>query len=233
MFATTRWSLVAAAADPADPTTRDALAALCAAYWYPVYGYVRRRGHDHHAAQDLTQAFFARLLEKNDLAAADQTRGRFRAFLLAACRHFLLNQHDRESAKKRGGGRHRLALDFADADGRFGREPAAPDDSPERAFDRQWALGLLDRAVTELRREYVESGRAKLFDALKDVLLGGVEVGYAELATQLGMTEGAVKVAVHRLRQRYRDRLRAAIADTVADPAQVDDEVRDLFAALG
>ncbi|MBX9622668.1 MAG: sigma-70 family RNA polymerase sigma factor [Gemmataceae bacterium] len=232
MFATTRWSLVAAAADPADPQTRAALAALCTAYWYPVYGYVRRRGHDHHAAQDLTQAFFARLLEKNDLAAADQTRGRFRAFLLAACRHFLLNEHDKESARKRGGGRHRLSLDFGDADGRFTREPAS-DETPERAFDREWALGLLDRAVGELRREYEESGRAKLFAALKDTLLGGGDVAYADLAGQLGMTEGAVKVAVHRLRQRYRDRLRSAIADTVASPDEVDDEVRDLFAALG
>lgn len=232
MFATTRWSLVAAAADPADPQTRAALAALCTAYWYPVYGYVRRQGHPHHAAQDLTQAFFARLLEKNDLAAADQTRGRFRSFLLAACRHFLLNERDKEAAKKRGGGRHRLALDFADADGRFSREPAT-EETPERAFDRQWALGLLARAVAELRAEYVESGRGKLFDALKDVLVGGAEVGYAELAGQLGMTEGAVKVAVHRLRQRYRDRLRAAIADTVSSADEIDDEVRDLFAALG
>ena len=232
MFATTRWSLVAAAADPADPQTRAALAALCTAYWYPVYGYVRRQGHPHHAAQDLTQAFFARLLEKNDLAAADQTRGRFRSFLLAACRHFLLNERDKEAAKKRGGGRHRLALDFADADGRFSREPAT-EETPERAFDRQWALGLLARAVAELRAEYVESGRGKLFDARKDVLVGGAEVGYAELAGPLGMTEGAVKVAVHRLRQRYRDRLRAAIADTVSSADEIDDEVRDLFAALG
>lgn len=233
MFATTRWSLVAAAADPAAPAARQALADLCAAYWYPVYGYVRRQGHDHHAAQDLTQAFFTRLLEKNDLAAADQGRGRFRAFLLAACRHFLLNQHDRETARKRGGGRRVLALDFADADGRFAREPAGRDEPPEKAFDREWALGLLDKAVGELRAEYAGSGRAKLFDALKECLAGGGDVGYAGLAEQLGMTEGAVKVAVHRLRQRYRDRLRAAIADTVSGPDEIDAEVRDLFAALG
>jgi RNA polymerase sigma factor (sigma-70 family) len=232
MFQTTRWSLVAAAKDPAAPESRQALADLCRVYWYPVYAYVRRRGHDHHAAQDLTQAFFARLLEKNDLAAADRSRGRFRSFLLAACQHFLANRRDYETARKRGGGRAHVPLDFADADGRYSREPAH-DDTPERLFDRQWALGLLDRAVAELRAEYEGSGRGKLFDALKECLAGGAEVPYAELADRLGMTEGAVKVAVHRLRQRYRDRLRAVIADTVAKPEDVDDEIRDLFTALG
>jgi RNA polymerase sigma-70 factor (ECF subfamily) len=229
MFATTRWSMVAAAKDPAAPNAREALADLCRAYWFPVYAYVRRRGHDHHAAQDLTQAFFARLLEKNDIAAADRTRGRFRSYLLAACQHFLANEHDRAAAKKRGGGRVRL--DFEGADGRYSREPAH-DDTPERLFDRQWALGLLDRAVAELRAEYESSGRAKLFDALKGCLAGGAGASHAELAAQLGMTEGAVKVAVHRLKQRYRDRLRSAIADTVATPEEVDDEIRNLFAAL-
>jgi RNA polymerase sigma-70 factor (ECF subfamily) len=230
MFATTRWSLVAAAQDPAAPDCRQALADLCAAYWYPVYAYVRRRGHDHHRAQDLTQAFFARLLEKNDLAAADRTRGRFRSFLLTACQHFLANQHDFETAKKRGGGRSRVALDFAGADHRYSHEPTH-DDSPERLFDRRWALDLLDRALTELRTEYEESGRGKLFEMLKGTLTGGTDA-YADLAQSLDLTEGAVKVAVHRLRQRYRDRLRAAIAETVERPEDVDDEVRDLFAAL-
>jgi RNA polymerase sigma-70 factor (ECF subfamily) len=232
MFATTRWSLVAAAQDPAAPESRQALADLCTAYWYPVYAYVRRRGHDHHQAQDLTQAFFARLLETNDLADADRTRGRFRSFLLTACQHFLANQHDHANAKKRGGGRSHVALDFADADQRYSHEPAH-DDTPERLFDRRWALDLLDRALAELRTEYEESGRGKLFAALKGTLTGGAEEGYAELARALDMTEGAVKVAVHRLRQRYRDRLRAAIAETVERPEDVDDEVRDLFAALG
>jgi RNA polymerase sigma-70 factor (ECF subfamily) len=231
MFATTRWSLVAAAQDPAAPESRQALADLCAAYWYPVYAYVRRRGHDHHQAQDLTQAFFARLLEKNDLADADRTRGRFRSFLLTACQHFLANQHDHARAKKRGGGRSHVALDFADADHRYSREPAH-DDTPERLFDRRWALDLLDRALAELRGEYEDSGRGKLFDALKGTLTGAEEA-YVDLAERLAMTEGAVKVAVHRLRQRYRDRLRAAIAETVEKPEDVDDEVRDLFAALG
>ena len=232
MFATTRWTLVAAATDPADPQAREALADLCRAYWFPVYAYVRRRGHDQHAAQDLTQGFFTRLLEKNDLTAADRTRGRFRSFLLGACRHFLANQHDHATARKRGGGRTHLPLDFDAAAGRYGREPAGAD-TPERAFDREWALGLLDRAVGELRAEYAGSGRERLFDSLKDALAGGADVPHAEKARELGLTVGAVKVAVHRLRQRYRDRLRALIADTVAGPAEVDDEVRDLFAALG
>jgi RNA polymerase sigma factor (sigma-70 family) len=232
MFATTRWSLVAAATDPAAPHTREALADLCRLYWFPVYAYVRRRGRDHHAAQDITQAFFARLLETNGLAAADRARGRFRSYLLAACQHFLANEHDRETAKKRGGGRAHLPLDFDTADGRYAREPA-DGQPPERAFDREWALGLLDRALGELRAEYADSGKAKLFDALKGCLAGGAEVAYADLAAGLGMTEGAVKVAVHRLRQRYKDRLRRLIADTVATPDEVDDEIRDLFGALG
>src|SRR5262249_15082375 len=151
---------------------------------------------------------------------------------LAACQHFLANEHDREAAKKRGGGRTRVSLDLAGADGRYSREPAVGE-TPERAFERQWALGLLDRALGELRSEYAGSGRAKLFDALKDCLAGGAGGPYPNLARGLGRTGGAVKVAVHRLRQRYRDRLRAVIADTVATPEEVDDEIRELFAALG
>jgi RNA polymerase sigma factor (sigma-70 family) len=233
MFATTHWSLVAAAQEPDTPAAREALADLCRAYWFPVYAYVRRRGHDRHKAEDLTQAFFARLLEKNDLAAADKTRGRFRTFLLTACQHFLANQHDYARAKKRGGGKVPLSLDFAAAEGRYANEPADPE-TAERAFERRWALELLDAALAELRAEYVESGRGKLFDTLKGCLAaGGADAAYADLAAELGMTEGAVKVAVHRLRQQYRDRLRSAIARTVADEADVDDEVRDLFAALG
>jgi RNA polymerase sigma-70 factor (ECF subfamily) len=232
MFATTRWTLIATAAGDDSPAARQALADLCQSYWYPLYAYVRRRGHDHHQAQDLTQAFFARLLEKNDLTAADRTRGRFRSFLLTACQHFLANQHDFETARKRGGGRAHLAIDFESADGRYTAEPAH-DETPERLFDRRWALELLDQSLAELRQEYDESGRGKLFDALKGCLAGGAELAYAELARGLEMTEGAVKVAVHRLRQRYRDRLRAAIAETVEKPEDVDDEVRDLFAALG
>ncbi|QEL17308.1 RNA polymerase sigma factor [Limnoglobus roseus] len=232
MFATTRWSLIAAASETATPEARQALADLCAAYWFPVYAYVRRRGHARHAAEDLTQAFFARLLEKNDLAAADPDRGRFRSFLLTACQNFLANQHDHDSARKRGGGVSNLSLDFESAEGKFNREPAAADDSAERLFERRWAVELLDRALTELRREYAETDRETLFDVLKPTLSGDATAGYEQLADRLSLTVGAVKVAVHRLRQRYRDRVRDVIGRTVADPNEVDDEIRDLFAAL-
>jgi RNA polymerase sigma-70 factor (ECF subfamily) len=231
MFATTRWSLIAAARDPDAPEARQALAELCGLYWYPLYAYIRRRGHDHAGAEDLTQGFFAHLLERHDWAAADPARGRFRSFLLAACQHFLANEHDRATAQKRGSGRQPLSLDFADADGRYAREPAH-DQTPERLFERRWALTLLEQVLAGLREEYESSGKGRLFEALKGSL-GGPEVPYAAVAADLGLSEGAVKVAAHRLRQRYRDRLRAAIAETVAGEEQVDEELRDLFAALG
>jgi RNA polymerase sigma-70 factor (ECF subfamily) len=230
-FATTRWSLIAAARDAGIPAAREALAELCRLYWYPLYAYVRRRGHDHDAAQDLTQGFFARLLERQDWAAVDPERGRFRSFLLAACQHFLANEHDREHSRKRGGGQRLLSLDFADADGRYLREPSH-DQTPERLFERRWALTLLEQVLAGLQEEYESAGKGPQFEALKGSL-AGPEVPYAAVAEELGMSEGAVKVAAHRLRQRYRDRLRATIADTVADEAQVDEELRDLFAALG
>ena len=158
MFATTRWSLIAAARDPAAPEARRALAELCRLYWYPVYTYVRRRGHDHHQAEDLTQGFFARVLDKHDLGAADAGRGRFRSFLLTACQHFLANEHDRATAAKRGGGRADLSLDVAAAGDRYAGEPVDVD-TPERAFDRRWALDLIGRALAELRAEYAAAGR--------------------------------------------------------------------------
>jgi RNA polymerase sigma-70 factor (ECF subfamily) len=231
MFRTTRWSLVAAAGEAAGPTRSQALADLCGLYWYPVYAYVRRRSPDRHEAEDLTQAFFARLLEKNDLAAADPARGRFRTFLLTACQHFLANQHDHATAARRGGGVHPLSLNFGEGEERFTREPAAPG-SLEAEFERRWALTLLNQTLKEVQAEYAESGKGALFDVLKGTLAGEA-AGYRELGTRLGLSEGAVKVAVHRLRQRYREKLRAVIAETVASPSQVDDEIRDLFAALG
>lgn len=231
MFRTTRWSLIAAAGDPAATDSRQALADLCGQYWYPVYAYVRRRGSDRHKAEDLTQAFFARLLESNDLAAADRTRGRFRTFLLTACQHFLANRHDYETAVKRGGGVIPLPIDFGDGEERFTREPADPH-TAEADFERRWAVTLLDQTLKELRAEYAESGKATLFDGLKGTLTGDGPA-YRDLGERLGLSEGAVKVAVHRLKQRYRDKLRAVIAETVDTPADVDDEIRDLFAALG
>lgn len=232
MFATTRWSLVLAARDRQTPAAEAALAELCAAYWYPLYAFIRRSGHDANAAEDLTQEFFARLLEKSWLGQADQARGRFRSFLVTACRHFLANEYDREVALKRGGGRVALSFDFQDADIRYGREPA-DDLTPVRLFERRYALALLDQVMTALRAEYAAASKEPLFDALK-ATLGGTTDGptYADIARQLGMTVGAVKVSAHRLRQRYRERLRAAIAQTLDDPAAVDDEIRHLFAAL-
>ena len=225
-------AVVVAAGDAADPASRAALAQLCEAYWFPVYAYIRRKGHDRAKAEDLTQGFFARLLEKNDLAAADRTRGRFRSFLLAACQHYLANQHDFETAEKRGGGQRILSLDFDSAEGKFSREPKANHDSAERLFERRWAVELLDKALAELRLEYVQTDRGLLFDLLKPTLAGEEATGYDAISNQLGLTIGAVKVAVHRLRQRYRDRIREVIGRTVADPADVDAEIRDLFAAL-
>ncbi len=231
MFRTTRWSLIAAAGSTAGPDRSQALADLCRLYWYPVYAHVRRRTPDPHKAEDLTQSFFARLLEKNDLAAADPARGKFRTFLLTACQHFLANQHDHDTAQKRGGGVVLLPINFGEGEERFTREPAVRV-TPEAEFERRWAMALLDQTLKELRAEYAEAGKGKLFDALKG-LLAGDTTPYRELGQLLGLTEGAVKVAVHRLRQRYREKLRAVITETVDTPADVDDEIRDLFAALG
>ena len=232
MFATTRWSLIAAARDGDSPPARQALAELCGIYWYPLFAYVRRRGHDRDEAQDLTQAFFTRLLEKNDLAAADPARGRFRSFLLTACQHFLANQHDHEQALKRGGGRTFVPIDFDDAERRYSNEPAH-DQTPERLFERRWALALLDRVLNRLCGEYEAAGKDGLFARLKGYLTGSDPSSYAEAALMLGISEGAIKVAVHRLRKRYRDLLRDEIAQTLDHPTHIDDEIRALFFALG
>ncbi len=232
MFPATRWSLVAAAKGGASPESRRALAELCQTYWYPLYAYVRRRGFPHEAAQDLTQEFFARLLEKGGFESVDPARGRFRSFLLAACNHFLANEHDRATALKRGGCRPALPLEFDDAEGRYRREPAH-DLTPERLFDRRWALALLEAVLGRLRREYEAAGKGRLFELLQGHLTGDAGRPYAEAAAELGVSEGSVKVAAHRLRGRYRDLLRDEIGQTLADPAEVDDEIRALFAALG
>lgn len=226
-FATTRWSLVAAANGPA---ARQALAELCRMYWYPVYAFVRRSGRPADDAGDLTQEFFARLIERAGVAGADRAKGRFRSYLLGACRHFLANERDRAAAQKRGGGRAVGSLDVADAEHRYAAEPA-DGRTPEQIFERRWALTLLDGVLAGLRAEYAAAGQDALFDRLKSSLTGDAGP-YADLAAELGLTEGAVKVAAHRLRRRYRDRLRAAIAETVATPEEVEAEIRDLFAAL-
>jgi RNA polymerase sigma factor (sigma-70 family) len=232
-FATTHWSMVVAAGDRATPRSQEALSRLCEAYWYPLYVYVRRWGHGADEAQDLTQEFFARLMEKGYLRQADPQRGRFRSFLLAALKHFLANERDRAGAQKRGGGRPPLPLEIENAEGRYSLEPADPE-TPEKIFERRWALTLLDKVLSRLRDEYHRAGKGALFDLLKDLLTAG-KAGepYARLGAELGMSEGAVKVAVHRLRRRFGELLREEIAQTVADPQDVDDEIRYLFAALG
>ena len=232
-FPTTHWSRVVTAGDPAEPGSRQALAALCAAYWYPLYAFIRRKGYDADAALDLVQAYFARLLEGRVLAAADPAKGRFRTFLMADCTLFLSNRRARAEAQKRGGGRVVVSIDAADAEGRFGREPAH-DLTPERLFERAWALTLLDGVLDRLSAEYHRGGRGAVFDRLKVVLTDGPgAVPYAAVAADLGMTEGAVQVAAHRLRRRYGALLRQQIAATVGDPAEVEDEIRALFSAVG
>ncbi len=231
-FATTHWSVVLAAGDVASPGSRRALAALCEAYWFPLYAFARRLGRQPDDASDLTQAFFARLLEKGYLRAADPSRGRFRSFLLAAFKHFLAREHDRATALKRGGGKHPISLDLASAEGRYRLEPASGL-TPERAYERRWALTLLDRVIGRLRDESAASGKGGLFDRLKVFLTGESDSPtHRQVAAELGMTEGAVKVAVHRLRRRFRELVLDEIGRTVDGPAEVEDELRHLFEAL-
>lgn len=231
-FATTRWSQVLAAGRGHSEDSREALSRLCESYWYPLYSYVRRWGFDADQAQDLTQEFFARLLEKHYLRAADPARGRFRSFLLASLKHFLSNERDRTSAVKRGGRATVLPLEFENAEGRYSREP--PDtDTPETLYERRWATALLERTLARLKAEFDAAGKGAAFASLEGYLTGEQETPpYADLGARLGMSEGAVKVAVHRLRRRFGALLREEIAETVSDAGHVDDEIRELFRAL-
>jgi RNA polymerase sigma-70 factor (ECF subfamily) len=232
-FLTTHWSQVLAARDGGQPDARAALAALCEAYWYPLYVFIRRQGHSMEAAQDLTQEFFTRLIEKDVLDNVDQQKGKFRSFMLAACKHFLSNERDRDQAQKRGGGREFLSIDSRDADSRYGAEPSH-NLTPERLFERRWALVLLQNVLARQRDEFKRAGKIEHFERLKVFLTGEkASARYAEAAEALRLSQGAVKVAVHRLRRRYRELLREEIARTVHDPTQVDAEIRDLFTALG
>lgn len=231
-FVTTHWSVVLTARRTDTTRAQAALALLCQAYWYPLYAYVRRRGYDAHDAQDLTQEFFARLLAHDWLAQADRERGRFRSFLLAALSHFLANEWDRARAQKRGGAVEIVPLQLDSAETRYGQEPADPL-TPEQCYERRWVLALLDEVLNALRKEHVAADTEEMFDALKPCLVGDRQAQpYAALAAKLGMTEGAVKVAVHRLRQRYRQLLREEIANTVATPEEVNEEMHHLFAVL-
>jgi RNA polymerase sigma-70 factor (ECF subfamily) len=231
-FPTTCWSHILAVRDQATPEARQALAELCAGYWYPLYAFIRRRGHGPEEARDLTQDYFVRLLERGTVAAADPLRGRFRTFLLTDLSRFLIDRHRHDRAAKRGGGIATLSIDARDAENRYLREPADTR-TPERLFERAWALALLESVMVRLRREYEESGRGAGFEILKVVLteVPG-SVSHSELARQLGTSEGAAQVAAHRIRRRYRELVRDAIAATVSDPEEIESEIRHLFAAL-
>jgi DNA-directed RNA polymerase specialized sigma24 family protein len=228
-FPTTHWGRVARAGDPV------ALAELCAAYWYPIYAFIRRKGHSPDQALDLTQAYFARLIEKETISAADPARGRFRAFLRADCAFFLANARNHDRALKRGGSFRILSINSGDAETRFGREPAH-NDTPERRFERDWAASLIGRAIERLERHYRTGTRAEVFHVLKPILTAQPDAArFAELAAESKTTEGALRVALHRLRARFADELRAEIAETLNDPTpeSIADELRDLFVALG
>jgi RNA polymerase sigma factor (sigma-70 family) len=231
-FNTTHWSVVQRAGDSWSPQAATALEKLCRDYWYPLYAYVRRSGRSPQDAQDLTQEFFARFLEKRSVKVAAQERGRFRSFLLKSLQHFLINDWVRGQAQKRGGGQKILSLDDEVAERAYREEPG---DSlaPERLYDKRWATTLLEKAMTRLDDAYATAGKRDLFNALKGLLLNEASAEtYRELGAPLGMSEGAAKVAVHRLRQRFREAVRMEISLTVATPAEVDEELRCLMAAL-
>ncbi len=231
-FATTHWTLVFDAGAAGTPEAKAALAELCSRYWYPLYAYVRRRGYQAAEAQDLTQGFFARLLEKNTLAHAAPERGRFRSFLLASLGNFLANEWDRQTADKRGGARRTMSLDLAAGESRLLAEPAVVE-TPERLFDRQWACTLLDAVARRLHDEFAAAGKERQFELLQPALAAsGRGANYTEIGQQLGLSEEAARQAASRMRRRYRELLRAEVAATVADPEQIDDEIRSLFAAV-
>jgi RNA polymerase sigma-70 factor (ECF subfamily) len=229
----TRWSVVLAAVGPdADGSRQRAMEELARIYWFPLYAYVRRQGNTAHAAEDLTQEFFALLIEKHRLRHVDRSKGKFRSFLLASIKHFLANEYDKSRAQKRGGRRAILALDALDAEARYAVEPV-DDMTPERLFEQRWAWAVLDEVLLRLREQYTAKGQGALFDALKGALMQRPAPDqYAEVARQLGMTQNAVVVAAHRLRGRYRKLLWDEVAQTVAEPGLVDAEVQYLLKCL-
>jgi len=232
LFSATRWSVVLAAGDSGAPGAQEALEKLCRAYWYPLYAYVRRQGHSPEDAQDLTQAFFARFLEKKYLRGADRERGRFRSFLLTSLKNFLVNEWEKARAEKRGGFQTIVSWDEEPPEDRYRAEPA-DEETPETLYEKRWAVALLENVLARLRREFAASGKQELFEQFK-VFLWGEKSGlsYASLAAQTGTSEGAIKVGVHRLRHRYLEVLRAEVAQTVATPAEVEEELRHLITIL-
>ena len=232
VFGTTRWSVVLAAGLSSSAESRQALAKLCRTYWYPLYAYVRRRGHGPEDAEDLTQGFFANLLEKKALRGVEPDIVKFRSFLLALMKNFLANDWDRKHAAKRGGTHLEVSWDDESAEARYLREPSH-DATPEKLFEQSWALTVIDAVSQQLRDEYTASGKAELFAALQNQLIGAEDAdSYAQLALQLGMKEGAVRMAVMRMRRHFKSLLRAEIAQTIADPAELEEELRHLVAAI-
>jgi len=232
LFTTTHWSVVLRAGETNSPGAAQALNQLCRAYWYPLYAFVRRKGHSPHDAQDLTQAFFARLLEKNYVAQADRERGRFRTYLLAALTHFLADEWDKARRLKRGGDRKIISFDAASAEERYRSEPVDQLDAA-KLYERRWVTTLFDQVLARLEEEFCDSGKRELFDCLKSSLLAEDSVSsYAQLGARLGLTESAIKQAVHRMRLRYRELFREEIAQTVAGPGEVEDELKHVFAVL-
>jgi RNA polymerase sigma factor (sigma-70 family) len=232
LFVTTHWTVVLAAGDADSPQADVALAELCRTYWYPLYAFVRRRGYNSHDAQDLTQSFFARLLAKNYVAQADRERGRFRTYLLAALTHFLTDEWDKGRRLKRGGDREIISFDAKSANERYRLEPVDQLDAA-KLYERRWVTTLCDKVLARLEQEFRDSGKSELFDALKGSLLADDPgTRYAETGAHLGMKKDAVKQAVHRMRRRYRELFREEIAQTVAGPSEVEDELKHLFAVL-
>jgi DNA-directed RNA polymerase specialized sigma24 family protein len=233
VFATTHWTAVLAAGQRRTPQADVALEELCRTYWYPLYAYVRHQGHAREDAEDLTQAFFARFLEKNYLEGLRSEKGKFRAFLLASLKHFLANEWDKSQRQKRGGTAVTLSLDWQDADTRYQIDPADTL-SPDKLYDRAWAVTLLERVIARLSEASAAEGKTALFEKLKPFLVADRSaIPYAQAAAALGLAEGTLRMAVHRLRRRYRELLRAEIAQTLSDPAHVDEEMRALFSAFG
>ncbi|MBN1555829.1 MAG: sigma-70 family RNA polymerase sigma factor [Phycisphaerae bacterium] len=232
-FAATRWSVVLAAGGETDATdTRRALEELMRAYWFPLYVFLRRRGESAQQAEDLVQGFLTRMLEKRDLSAVDRAKGKFRSFLLASLKHYLANEYDKARAKKRGGGVEVVALDSLQAEARYAVEPS-DDMTPERLFDRRWALEVLEQVLRRLEEEYADSGKARLFETIKECLTPQrSRLTHADYAQRLGMSPGALKVAVHRMRKRYRQLLHDEIAQTVESPDQVEEEIQYLQKSL-
>ena len=231
-FATTHWSVVLAAKDRRGPAGRQALESLCRAYWYPLYAFVRRQGHSPHDSEDLLQGFFARFLEKEYLATVDRTKGRFRSFLLGALKHYLADQWDKAKAVKRGGRIEFLSLEGEAAESRYWEEPAS-ELTPERLYEQRWACVLLERVMARLEQDFDAAGQGPLFAALESFLLeDDRSVSYADLAAEHGLSEGALKMKVQRLRQRYQRLLREEVAHTVARPEDVEDEIRWLFSVV-